>query len=235
MVAAIGRFLSQDAAAIQAFSALATLVLTAVLVAATIVYVRATHRILQVSHRQLGAVLYPQAALTLRYQCGEDGTVSGFIVIRNAGQQSFQIGELTFDYYCSMAESSFVEPIEFQLLMYRVLAPTETVEVPFQANPGRDCVHHEPHAGACKWNLRASADVQDLLGVTKHHYYYDTGLGLHHIGLGSELSWFRVQRARWGNRYRRYKYLAKFWLKKQYKRISQLANTHLGQTHRKKF
>ncbi len=106
----IGQFLSEHAPAIQAFSAMVTLVLTAALVIATFIYVRATNRMLRVSQGQLRASVQPQLLIGFSEGWREDGTAIGTISLKNVGSYYFKLQKVHVDYYCSKSEERLAEP-----------------------------------------------------------------------------------------------------------------------------
>jgi hypothetical protein len=205
-------FLQQYASAIQAFSAIATVLLTLALVIVTVLYVRTTRRILAVSSKQARADFQPQLLPAIKYKW-IDGVAKGDISLTNVGKHYFKIIRFALDFYCSLSEQTSMEPCEFQLLAHRAVVAGDTVSVFFEWDPKGDKIFHMQHDGACHWIATIELVVEDLFGFGRHQYSYDESLGLSYIQ-PYETTWWRRQRSIWNNRLVRLRWESKALLKK---------------------
>ena len=166
---------------------------------------KASHAALSISQRQLCASLQPQVLLRFgRVLNRGNGDLESDFTIQNVGQFYFQIHSVRLSFYCVMSNDTHHEPRDFQLLMYRVLAVKEEVVQTFKCNPEQESPHLEPHDGACQWNFALDVEVEDLVGLGRHHYSLDSTLGLHYSSrdFTGNPSWWRRLKMQWGSRYR---------------------------------
>lgn len=193
-----GTFFADNAAAIQAFAAVITLVLTAVLVVATILYVRATNRMVRLSQGQLRASFQPQILARLDEDWREDGTAFGALYLKNVGEHSLKIAEMHIYYYCATVQmtDTICDPEKFPLIAGRVIVAGEEVRFNFNINPLKDCLEHLTHDGACDWVFVVSMATQDIFGWEKYSYLYDKYHGLRHVRPPKPPGWWRIRKIR---------------------------------------
>lgn len=204
------RWLSQHSAAIQAFSALAIALLTLALVLITNRYVKWTRATVDIMERDSAIRLQPRLVPSINRYWDKD-VARGSFRIQNPGPNDAVLRSVELRFYCRRAEYCHHLPIEYPLLVYRVIPPNQAVEQNFEVSPRDACFDHEPHEGECDWIFRVEATCADLLGLRVHAFHYDEALGIHHYIESKFVApgWLRGKSMKLQNTLRSYWYRAR--------------------------
>ncbi len=206
---------SQHSAAIQAFSALAIVFLTVVLIRITNRYVKSTQAMVRIMERDSAIRLQPRIIPSIKYKW--DGrTAKGSLRLENPGPNDAILRRVELDYYCSHSKLCQTPPKEYRLLVYRVIPAKQWIEEDFQTVPDEDCHYHEPHTGECHWIFQVRVECTDILGLLTHVYSYDEALGIHHFAQhrGGTAGWLRRKTWPMRNKLRHYSYRVRSWCKR---------------------
>ncbi len=207
-------WLSQNSAAVQAFSAVAIAVLTLVLIFITHRYVKSTQAMVHIMERDSAIRLRPQVVPTINYKW-EHGKATGSFRLANPGPNDAVLRRVELDVYCLHAEICERLPAVFQLLTWRVLPPGGSVEQEFSISPGDICYFHEDHEGDCGWTFKINVECTDALHLLEHNYLFDEVLGIHCYSVLPSSRATKYLSAK--NRLRNYSYRLRYW----WKRLSQ--------------
>jgi len=212
--------LANNSTIIQAISALASALLTIVLVVVTIRYVTLTHQMVTLADKQFRAGVQPQLSVKLDWAAQGEKRI-GFFRFKNVGPNSFMISRASFSWYCAHSEQTLVRPREFPLLRSRVLPPGQATSQRFEVDP-LSAELHEDHEGDCNWIFRTDVQIEDLAGTVRHEYSYDEALGLSYVRDYGAFTWWSAMRGRWHNRWMWARYKLKVWRRALQERIADI-------------
>jgi hypothetical protein len=173
----------QNAAAVQALSAVVTAVLTIVLVWATLRYVKAAHWTLAVARDQLKASTQPQPLIEIQFTERPLGTMKGTVRIENVGTSLFRLYEGWIEFYAGTgAGHRGANSFQLEKLMGQVVLVGESTSIDFDIEMR---LKDPPRPNKSKppvWTCALSLTVQDVFGV-KHAFNHDGRIGFSYFGI----------------------------------------------------